>query len=286
MSQELKPVVIYHKGCADGVAAAWCFWKEFGDSMEYHQGVYGAPVPDIYQRDVYLVDFSYKRDIVQMMCQYAKSVTLLDHHKSALEDLWDLASKFENFDMDFCTESKSGAIIAWDYVKTSVKHRRKMPELLRHVQDRDLWKFELKHTREIMAYVFSNNLTIEMFESLTKMSLRLAAKEGTAILRAHSRNVESIAKQCARPMFIGDRVVTCVNSNGMFASDIGSLLSAEDDQSFIASYFDTESARVFSLRSCPGTGVDVSKIAAQYGGGGHKHAAGFKVPRHHDLAKV
>ena len=27
-------------------------------------------------------------------------------------------------------------------------------------------------------------------------------------------------------------------------------------------------------------------LAMQYGGGGHKHAAGFKVPRDHELAKA
>lgn len=33
----------------------------------------------------------------------------------------------------------------------------------------------------------------------------------------------------------------------------------------------------YSLRSREG-GVDVSEIAKQFGGGGHKHAAGFRLP--------
>jgi nanoRNase/pAp phosphatase (c-di-AMP/oligoRNAs hydrolase) len=33
----------------------------------------------------------------------------------------------------------------------------------------------------------------------------------------------------------------------------------------------------FGLRSTE-DGIDVSEIAATYGGGGHKHAAGFQVP--------
>jgi nanoRNase/pAp phosphatase (c-di-AMP/oligoRNAs hydrolase) len=39
---------------------------------------------------------------------------------------------------------------------------------------------------------------------------------------------------------------------------------------------------IFSLRSTE-EGLDVSEIAKLYGGGGHKHAAGFKVP--HELVK-
>jgi nanoRNase/pAp phosphatase (c-di-AMP/oligoRNAs hydrolase) len=69
----------------------------------------------------------------------------------------------------------------------------------------------------------------------------------------------------------------------MFASDIGNLLS--EDVPFAASYFDSEHSRMFSLRSRPG-GLNVSLIAERYNGGGHEHAAGFKVDRDHDLAKA
>lgn len=44
-----------------------------------------------------------------------------------------------------------------------------------------------------------------------------------------------------------------------------------------ACYWDTPEGRVFSLRSTD-TGPDVSEIAKAYGGGGHAHAAGFRVP--------
>jgi nanoRNase/pAp phosphatase (c-di-AMP/oligoRNAs hydrolase) len=41
---------------------------------------------------------------------------------------------------------------------------------------------------------------------------------------------------------------------------------------------------VFSLRSTE-EGLDVAEIAKQYGGGGHKHASGFRVPFGHELAR-
>lgn len=37
-------------------------------------------------------------------------------------------------------------------------------------------------------------------------------------------------------------------------------------------------ARVFSLRSRSYDGLDVAAIAASYGGGGHRNAAGFQMP--------
>lgn len=52
---------------------------------------------------------------------------------------------------------------------------------------------------------------------------------------------------------------------------------------FAACYWDTPTGRVFSLRSTD-EGMDVSVIASQYGGGGHRNAAGFRVAFDHELA--
>jgi nanoRNase/pAp phosphatase (c-di-AMP/oligoRNAs hydrolase) len=47
-------------------------------------------------------------------------------------------------------------------------------------------------------------------------------------------------------------------------------------QPFAACYWDTPEGRAFSLRSSD-DGADVAEVAKQYGGGGHRNAAGFKV---------
>lgn len=57
-------------------------------------------------------------------------------------------------------------------------------------------------------------------------------------------------------------------------SDAGHELAK--GQPFAACYWDTPQGRVFSLRSSA-DGVDVAEIAKQYGGGGHRNAAGFRV---------
>jgi nanoRNase/pAp phosphatase (c-di-AMP/oligoRNAs hydrolase) len=67
------------------------------------------------------------------------------------------------------------------------------------------------------------------------------------------------------------------------ASDAGEIMAK--DHPFAATYYDTKEHRAFSLRSTVGIGLDVSKIAEYYGGGGHTNASGFKVPRDHLLAK-
>ena len=280
-----KPLVVYHAGCSDGFAAAWCFWHFYKDSYEYFPGVYQGALPDIVDRDVYLVDFSFKRDKVELMLQYAKSVTLLDHHASALTDLWDFA-KFNNFNMEHCSLEKSGARIAWDFIKQKEKHTKKVPRILEHIEDRDLWKFKLEHTREIMAAVFSYDYTFETYEklmSLGKTGLNQLYKEGVAIERKYQKDLKGLAKQVVRMARIGGFDVPIANANGHFASDLGNMLS--HDVPFAAIYYDTAEFRNFSLRS-QDTGLDVTEIAKKYGGGGHPRASGFKVPRDHELAQI
>lgn len=57
--------------------------------------------------------------------------------------------------------------------------------------------------------------------------------------------------------------------------DAGHLLCK--GEAFAGCYWDTPKGRVFGLRSTD-EGVDVSEIAKQFGGGGHRNAAGFTVP--------
>lgn len=280
-----KPLVIYHKDCSDGVAAAWCFWKQFGDSMEYHPGVYNEPAPDVYNRDVYLVDFSYKRDVVEAVCKFANKVVLLDHHKSALEDLWDLAA-LPNFDMTHSKEGMSGAIIAWNYVKGVTGHKRKMPVLLEHIQDRDMWWFKLPHTNEIMMAVFSYPFDIQTYDKLmglNKSSIKGLVKEGEVLNRKFKMDLIKNIEATKRDMEIAGYIVPVANLNYIYASSGGDLLSK--DKPFAATYYDTDKHRVFSLRS-QNSGIDVSEIAKKFNGGGHRNASGFKVDRDHPLAKI
>lgn len=78
---------------------------------------------------------------------------------------------------------------------------------------------------------------------------------------------------------IGGYDVPVANLPYTLASDAASKMAAdfEDGRFFAATYYDTGTDRVYSLRSCP-HGMDVSQIAASYGGGGHRNAAGFKIP--------
>ena len=283
-----RPLVIYHGNCADGFSAAWCFWRKYGTGADYVAGVYQQDPPDVTGRDVYLVDFSYKRPVVEEMLRTARSVTLIDHHKTAIDDLRPLKADMvttnnngmgDNFGW-FCDLNRSGATLAWDYLFPGEDR----PLLLGHVEDRDLWRFKLPGTREIQAFVFSHEYSFELWDKLMsadQVELLKMTAAGAAIERKHHKDVAELVAVCKRRMVIGAYDVPVASLPYTLVSDAAHLMA--QGEPFAACYWDTAEGRVFGLRATD-EGVDVSEVAKQYGGGGHAKAAGFKVPRGHVLA--
>lgn len=268
-----KLLCIYHSNCADGFTAAWVVKKKFGEAVEFYPGVYQQAPPDVTGRDVILADFSYKRPVLEEMRDRASSVIILDHHKTAQADLHGLDGVTAVFDME-----RSGAGVTWDYFFPSLPR----PALLNHIEDRDLWKFALPRTREIQAAVFSYPYDFDVWERLMGGNLDELALEGAAIERKHHKDIEELTKIVTRHFVIAGHNVPIANLPYTFTSDAGHLLA--NGYPFAGCYWDTPEGRVFSLRSRE-DGMDVGEIAAQYGGGGHKHASGFRVPYSHELAR-
>jgi uncharacterized protein len=270
------PLIIYHADCADGFTAAWCFYRKYGDRAIYVEGHYQHSPPDVEGCDVYLVDFSYKRDVVEKLLLDAASVTLIDHHKSALDDLKDLPGLKYHIDIN-----RSGATLAWSYLFPDEKY----PLLLEHVEDRDLWRFKLQNTKEVMACLFTYNHDFDVWNELMSADesrISEMVNIGKVLISKHDKDTRELVKLCKRRMVIAGYDVPVASIPYMFASEAGHIMA--EGERFAACYIDTDSERIFSLRS-NNDGVDLSEIAKHYGGGGHVRAAGFKVPRGHALAR-
>lgn len=264
-------LVIYHKSCEDGLAAAlavrqWLFDTDQMKGAKFQTAQYGDPTPYAEGLDVAIVDFSYPRDILLEMRQQAKSLIVIDHHQTAEAELKDL---------DFCVfdNTHSGAVLAWKYFHPD----KALPQLMRYVEDRDLWKWELPFSREVSAALRSHKPFLDQrARFLSDSSLAGLIGEGAAILRVQNQYIDQVLSQPVGMVEIGGYTAPCVNSTTLI-SELGNELA--QGHPFAALYFDTgDGKRVFSLRSAE-DGVDVSAIARQYGGGGHFHAAGFTVVR-------
>lgn len=247
-----------------------------------------------------LSDFSYKRAVLEEMARSANTITVLDHHKTAEEDLRifcqsnysqrgnEMSMSFSDFKhlSDFNGTfpiralfdlNRSGAGITWDHFFPNTSR----PSLINHVEDRDLWRFALPFTREIQANIFSYPYDFELWDKLMVSDPAELAKEGAAIERKHFKDIHELVTVVTRRMVIGGFNVPMANLPYTLTSDAGHLLAKGEP--FAGCYWDTPEGRVFSLRS-QDDGLDVSEIAKQYGGGGHKHASGFRIP-HDKLAQ-
>ena len=266
----MPALVLYHKNCQDGLGAAHAvreYLREQGrmNGAKFQTVQYGDNPPDVTGLDVYVVDFSFPRSALLEMWEKAKSLIVIDHHKTAQAELADLP--FCIFNMD-----KAGCMLTWEYLFPTTP----APELFHYLQDRDLWQWKLPESKEVSAALRSYKPFFDVWdEFMTIAGLEKLKAEGAAILRYQNQQIEMSLSQPVQMVEIGGYTVPCVNCTHLI-SELGNELAQNNP--FAALYFDTADKRVFSLRSTDG-GVDVAMIAKMYGGGGHRNAAGFSVPK-------
>ncbi len=264
-------ICIYHNNCLDGFGAAWAVRHALGENIEFYKGVHQQPPPEVKGRHVLLVDFSYKKSVLENMLKTAASITILDHHISAEQDLSDLliSGKINGlFDMN-----KSGAMLAWQWYNPE----QPAPKLIEYIQDRDLWLFKLEGTRQINAALSSYPYDFKVWDKLmasNKDELNALKRDGEAIERKLQKDIKQLIASGVRRMLIGGYNVPVLNASSAYISDAGHIMSAYEP--FAACYWDHASGRSFSLRSAE-DGVNVAEVAKKYGGGGHEKAAGFTV---------
>lgn len=277
----MKPdICIYHGGeCLDGFAAAWVVWRKFGDAVEFYPGIYGKPAPAVLSLNVAIVDFSYKRFEMVSLCMNARRVLVLDHHKTAAAELDGIETECLNtkvvFDMSQC-----GSMLAWRHYFPD----EPPPLFLAYIQDRDLWTKKIPGIEEFTSALRSYPMDFGVWNQIVVESMRAEkaglpeplVSEGIAIQRYFRTLVES-AKKHAHPRNIAGYTVPVVNASLFLASEVCGELA--EGQPFAAMYAETATDVIWSLRSRTPDGVDVSEVAKRFGGGGHKNAAGFAMPR-------
>ena len=265
MIDKRKVYVLFHANCFDGTGAKYAAWKHFKNKAIYIPVNYNEPVPDMEPGSaVYILDFSYPRKVMEQLVKDHALVVVLDHHKTAEEEL-------KNFPNAIFDMNQSGAVLAWRYFHPGVS----VPQLLLVVQDRDLWKFDYNDTKPVMAAVPLLKSRMEEWDEVCgsyKKYLNLK-NSGKALEMLMKMKVDSYIQRKVAQRKYQNYNIGITNSTE-YASEIGTKICLELPVDFAVIYCIAPDNNVnFSLRS---TGdFDVSKIAAEKGGGGHKNAAGF-----------
>lgn len=277
----LKPeICIYHGGCDDGFCAAWAVWRKWGDDVQFVPGVYGRDPVDVTGKDVLMVDFSYKRPIIEAMVRKAKSLTILDHHKTAQADLADLEAWAAVEGIDSSVKvvfdmNQSGARLAWDFCHT-IPRNDPPPNIVSLIEDRDLWRFVYgDRTKQFSAALRTYPMDFKTWDEIAEDPNKLI-EEGKIVLRSHQANIAKFVEEAFTERLSGYDV-PCCNVPYHYASDVAhELLQKFPDAPFTMSWFKRGDGMFqASLRSEDGR-VDVSEIAKKFGGGGHRNSAGFQ----------
>ncbi len=280
----LYDIVIYHKGCPDGRAAAWVYcsiMKEIGISFTQYIPMDAGKYPldlNVKDKSVLMVDVCPNRNEINIIAKTAKDLTIYDHHKSAQRDV-------ENIGLDNVTVvfamTRSGCQITWDVFYPD----KPRPWFIDIISDRDLWKWEIPNSKELCCYLFSTGY----YEDFDDMSLLLkfteeqkqqAIEVGEILLSIEEKQIVSAVKQSLLTEVDVSGVKYKVRLTGCshnIASEVGNRLAKMDcDFSAMWRYNYEKDEWWISCRTTKDN-IDLSIITRQLGGGGHQKSAGFFI---------
>ncbi len=273
----MRRVCFYHAGCPDGFGAAWAVWKAWGESGEYRPRGHEDPLDAraFEGADVVFVDIAPPNGPLRKLAELANQVTVLDHHVTALERFESdarvgnaLAADGHRIHFDL---SRSGAVLSWRHFHPD----EEVPEILRYVQDMDLWHWKLPRSEAVNAALNSYPRSFEVWDGLAAGGVQRLAEQGDPIVRAQRIEVER-ALQNAHPIGIGTLRIEAVNA--VFnRSMIGHELAKRSAYGQPCGVVYRIQGRRVDVSIYSIGDFDVARIAAELGGGGHRNAAGFNV---------
>jgi oligoribonuclease NrnB/cAMP/cGMP phosphodiesterase (DHH superfamily) len=279
-------IVIYHQNCMDGTAAAWVAYQKFGKDAEYIAASDRINLPDyvtchtnISDVEVYILDFCLPRHTMLGLESKCKKLVVLDHHESVKSDI-------ESVKTHVYGVEKSGCMLTWEYFFPEFP----APLAIQYVSDSDTWTHTMPDYQYVDAYIYKseqNTDNIKYFDNIVselndKSKFENLKSIGKYLHETHMNMCKNYADKAELVNFAGYQVYA-VNAPAECRSQTGHIL-AEKTGTFSMCYYYIEGKLKVSLRSVKD--FDCSVIAKEYGGGGHKNAASFFVPRDNPILSI
>lgn len=307
-----QTIVLYHKNCSDGKCGAFLFSLKYNNLKMVPIYHYDKP-PDCSDKHVVMIDICYTSETLITIYNSAKSLTILDHHITAVDEINKLSEELKNKINFIIDINRSASEIVWDYVFNQNKNIKNKPFLVQVITDKDLYKWSNSFSRDIYSglqlnncftfkkmkeilddekrnYVFINKLNNKLNNSKlnnSKLSDRIAINkysiyynlynEGKTVNKLYNDKAKKYYNNAIRGIFKDYKVLITNADNSLinYISDIS--LKNDNIDIFINMFYNIKSNTWnLSLRSLK---IDVAAIAKEYGGGGHKNAAGFKLEK-------
>ncbi len=269
-----EKIVCYHHNDSDGKMAAGVVMSVYQD-VEFREINYNHPFDfkGLEDATVIVVDFSFPS--MTELFKACKKLIWIDHHESAKkrsEGVWLNKSIKGKREIGKC-----GALLAYEYFYPNDS----VPYAIELVNDYDLWIKKIPETD-----FFNERIALEkkipFFWGfiVDEIDVDKIVEQGRILHKQKMLRVESsIEKGVQKKFFNAAKTIAgikafWVNSSPMDVSLCGAEI-LKKGYDIAVMYFQDKDEIIFGLRS---NKFDVSVLATDFGGGGHKTAAGFHLP--------
>jgi oligoribonuclease NrnB/cAMP/cGMP phosphodiesterase (DHH superfamily) len=281
----MRRVCFHHAGCPDGFGAAWAVREAWGDAAEYRPRGHddSLDAAELAGAEICFVDIAPPNNGLRALMAAARRVVVLDHHvtsrdryeaDTALKDAVAESPHTVHFELEH-----SGAVLAWRHFHPE----RPTPDLIAYVEDQDLWNWKLPRSREVNATVASHPLEFGAWDHLAATPWEQLAEDGVPIVRAQQAEIERSLRN-AHSVWLGEHRLEAVNALFQRAL-IGHELATRAAHGVPCGLVYRVAGERVDVSIYSIGDFDVATLAANQGGGGHRHAAGFSVPLERWLAE-
>ncbi|NMB92277.1 MAG: hypothetical protein GYA31_01455 [Parcubacteria group bacterium] len=258
-------IVYYHIKDNDGLGSAWSAWLKFKNEADYFGLDYHFDINfDYKDKKIYFLDIHPSVKKIELLRKNKNYLVLIDHHLSSKPIL----HLFHEYKFSI---KHSAAILSFQYFFP----HKKIPKILKYIEDIDIWKLKIPHSREINNAIDFYDGDFTHWNKLARGIENLKTRKqyikiGQIISRYQDTLIEKIINK-AKLVHFEDKTILAVNSP-ILISEVGNALVKRRPP--LAIVWSEINGKIWcSLRS--NGECDVSKIAEKYQGGGQKGAAAF-----------
>lgn len=291
LEQIQKPTIhVLHHGDSDGRFAGYAAWRRIRNEAKLREAQfievqYGQPFPldiDALTKNdtIFIVDFSYSREILDRVYDKVGTLVVLDHHETAEEQL--RGAPYALYDA-----TKSGALLAWEYFFPD----QKAPMTCLFVNDRDLWQWKYQdETRAFEAWLKYDRVQQdwEKWDNLSfhEPSLKQALEMGKIIVSNNQSIIDSFVNTpgniVVNSMYhepTGKIIKYAIyNGNAVLISELAEKVYKSLNVDLTIDWRGRGTDMSFSLRSPYPEKCSARAFAEVYGGGGNPATAGMRMP--------
>lgn len=270
-------VVAYHANCTDGLAAAAVVLAALDHTHcgKFVPVQYGQPLPEVITRggdSILFVDWCPEPEQIAGLQEGWKDWFVIDHHKSRE---W-IAEKYPEHAV--FAGDKCGAVLTFEWLHPG----KPLPEMLLYVQDRDLWQWKLPDSRAVSAALAQEDRDVDRFcRLLTDFNAAQVIAKGEILLASRTRAAQSLASKAFRVGSDYGDGFYAVNATADMSEVCEEMLKLYPEIQVACAFFQLDPHNVqlsFRSRSHAPTWINALGMAQYFGGGGHEHAAGAKMP--------